>query len=307
MLFVAARLLAAYAMPFDLMANVSYFAAVPLAAVAILAASIRRLPAAVVATASAAVAAAPMVLSIERVQTEPASTTAKVVFCNIEGQVGAVKPFLALIEREQPDLIAIVEAEKPVVDELLQSPRLTAVFPFRITPRIGLEWPHVMLSRHPLEPIKMQDTSKRNRSLYTFHRAMTVALPVGKVIFSVEHLPSPRRTESWKDGNQRIERLGEIIRDQLAPADLPIMIAGDFNTTPTGYRYRLLRAQTGLRPNSFRSLPAGTWPSSFPAYCRLPLDRIWGSQDVIFLSSKVMEDIGSDHRPISVVFALGPR
>lgn len=304
-IFVAARLVAPYALSFDLMASVSYFAAVPLACTAFLAWSGRHWGVAIVAAILAIVAAAPVVAEINWGTPICAELpAAKILFCNIEGRVSAVGPLLALIEREQPDIVGIVEADKPVIETLLRSDYLANRFPFQVIPRIGLEWPHVMLSRHPLQSLPLRDEQRRYRWLYTFHRAVTVALPCGKVIFSAEHLPSPRRTASWKDGNQRVGLLGALIGEQLTTLGLPIVIAGDFNTTPTGYRQSLLQSSTGLRPDRLSGFPVGTWPSWFPPYCRLPLDRVWGSDNVIFLSSSVLEGVGSDHRPISVTFRI---
>jgi len=303
--FVVARLVAPYALVFDLMANVSYFAAAPLFVTAIHAWSIRRWRTGVASASLAAVAAAPVVGAIDFVTPITAdSPAAKVLFCNIEGRVSAVRPLLALIEREGPDIVAIVEAEKPVVETLLQCDDLAERFPFQVHPRIGFEWPHVIMSRHPLEFLPLRDGQKRYRGLFTFHRAVKISLPRGKIVFSAEHLPSPRRTASWKDGNCRIKMLGALMGEQLAALGLPIVIAGDFNTTPAGYRQRLLQTTTGLHPDRLDGLPVGTWPGWFPPYFRLPLDRVWGSDDVIFLSSSVLEDVGSDHRPILVTFGL---
>ncbi len=304
-MFVVARLAAPYTLLADLMANVSYFASVPLALAAIVAFTKRRWGLAAAAVALAVAAAAPIILAIEcgaPVNTE--SPPAKILVCNIGGQPAAVEPLLALIDREEPHLVAIVEAEKTVVERLLQNRRLSDRFPFRVVPRIGLEWPHVILSRHPLEPIRLQDDKKRYGRLFTFHRAVMVATPAGTVVFSVEHLPSPRRTSAWQDGNLRIRLLGELVRGQFAALGRPIIIAGDFNSTPAGFRYGLLRAQTGLHPDSIGVVPVGTWPSWLPNYCRLPLDRVWGSDEVVFLSRTVLENIGSDHCPVLVKFRL---
>jgi endonuclease/exonuclease/phosphatase (EEP) superfamily protein YafD len=304
-MLVSSRLLSPYALIFDLMANVSYFAAIPLAVAAIWAGVTRQWWLTAVAMGLAAAAASPILLGPEctKAAAEECSS-AKLLFCNIGGQVQAVEPLLALIAKEQPDMVAIVEAHKAVVERLLASRFIVDLFPFRVTPRIGLEWPHVILSRHPFEPIALQDPQKRYRSLFTFHRAVVVTLPAGRLVFSTEHLPSPRRASSWKDGNARIKLLGEVTRDHLCRLGVPIVIAGDFNTTPSGYRHRLLHRETGLRPDPIGSVPVGTWPSWLPDYCRLPIDRVWGSNGIAFLSSRVLDEVGSDHRPVSVTFRV---
>ncbi len=304
--FLLARPLARFGLVFDLMANVSYFAAVPLVVTALVAAWSRHWGVTGIAAGLAVAAVWPVISAVmpDGPLAAGEGPSVRVLLCNVEGSATAMERLLEVIDREDPDVVAIVEAEMPVVEWLAESPRLRDKFPFRVAPRIGQEWPHVVLSRHAIEPVRFRDEHKRYWGLFTFHRAVIMSLPAGRVVFSVEHLPSPRTTVSWKDGNRRIELLGEVVQQYFKPLGLPVVIAGDFNATPSGYRHWLLASRTGLQPDRVVGLPTGTWPSSLPDFCRLPLDRVWGSDDVIFGTSKVLESIGSDHRPVLVTFQL---
>jgi endonuclease/exonuclease/phosphatase (EEP) superfamily protein YafD len=303
---VLSRLVASYALPFDLIANLSYFAVVPLFAVAFAASAIRWWSLSAVAAVVALVAATPVIRAVAWVSPSSSEETpvASVLFCNIHGNVAAIAPLLKIVEREQPDVVAIVEAEPLVVERLLATPELNSRFPFWVVPRLGLQWSQVVLSRYRIDPIKMPDADRRYRGLFTFHRANVINLPIGRVIFSAEHVPSPRTTRAWRDGNDRITLLGEVVREHFSALDLPVIIAGDFNSTPAGHRHRLLMTVSGLHPDPIGMYSWGTWPSRVPGWIRLPLDRVWGTPDVRFLARRILEDVGSDHRPIIVTFRL---
>jgi len=302
----AARIAAPYALVIDVLANLSYLAAIPLVFTIIFAAVRGRWAATVTGIVVTGIALSPVIRAIEWVAPAglAAAPQATVLFCNIHGDVAAVAPLLKAIEREQPDIVAIVEAEPPVVARLLATLESETLFPFRILPRPGMEWSHVVLSRHPIQPIKMHDADRRYRGLFTFHRACTIDLPIGRVIFSTEHLPSPRTTHAWRDGNHRIALIGEVIHEHFASLGHPVVIAGDFNSTPSGYRHRLLEEVAGLHADPLGAFAWGTWPSPLPQWIRLPLDRVWGTPEIHFHSRRILEHVGSDHRPIVVAFGL---
>lgn len=293
---------------FDLVANVSYFASIPLFVVATVAALTGRWRAAAAAVTSGIFAAAPVLclpgsLSAAR---DPQHPSASVMLCNIRGNASAWDELRKLIRRFEPDVLAIVEAENAVVDRIIHDEEINADYPFRVLPRPGLEWPQVILSRHRLTPVELPADASGTVgwTVFSAHLSQIVELPLGRVIFSLEHPPSPRSFFSWQRGNLQIEALGRIVRNHFELSGLPAVIAGDFNTSPAGYRHGLMRSKTGLHPDPETCPPVGTWPSAFPKYLRLPLDRVWGSSRVRFLSRQVLKDVGSDHRPILVRFRL---
>ena len=308
--FVLSRTVASKSALFDLVANVSYFTAFPLLCVAVFAVVLGRWWAVCVALSAAAVVAYP-ILSLSSLATITATSSkarASIIFCNIHGNASAWKSLREIIGQRHPDIVAIVEADDAVVERIVSDEEIGATYAYRVIPMQGLEWPQIVLSRHPMKPLQLNvgPPGTRLSSLFSSHRSYTIALPVGDVIFSAEHVPSPRTNSAWELGNSQIRALGELVRYHLVPKGVPLMIAGDFNTSPAGYRDHLIRSETGLHPDPETFLPVGTWPSDFPPFLRLPLDRIWGSEKVVFLSREVLADIGSDHRPICVSFCVMP-
>lgn len=300
-----AHYVAGWGFLFDLAANISYFAAGPLLLFAIIAGLVRRPIAAACSILLGIAAAAPLVVRIDRPEPEgPPGSSASVLFCNLEGDPAAWDRLRLIINQRQPDLVALVEAGREIVEQITADAELLEVYPYRITPEPGLQWTQVVLSRHPFRTPKWEGEFRRFWSLYSFRRTALVDLPQGRILFTVEHPPSPRNHLAWQSGNDVLERLSELVKNQLLATGLPIVVAGDFNTTPTGYRDNLLRGIDGFNGDPLAETPHGTWPSYLPPYCRLPLDRIWGSQEIVFTRREVLASVGSDHCPILVRFRL---
>jgi len=290
---------------FDLAANISYLVTGPLLLIAMIAGLVRLPIAAACSVILAIAAVTPLLLRIDWPEPEgPPGSDVSVLFCNLEGNPAAWDGLRVIIDQQQPDLVALVEAGTEVVERITSDNALCEAYPHRITPQPGLQWSNVLLSRHPFELPKWEGDFKRYKFLYSFRRTALVELPQGRILFTVEHPPSPRGERAWTSGNNVIQLLGELVRSQFAATALPFVVAGDFNTSPTGYRDSLLRRATGLQADPLGGLPRGTWPSYLPAYCRLPLDRVWGSRGIAFTRREVLENVGSDHCPILVRFRL---
>jgi endonuclease/exonuclease/phosphatase (EEP) superfamily protein YafD len=212
-----------------------------------------------------------------------------------------------VIEQRQPDIIVLIEAESSVVESVSTEKALRVRYPFGVLPQRGLAWPIIILSRFPMKPLMPAGDRDRYKFLFSFRRAGVVSLPFGEVILTAEHPPSPRTRQSWADGNQQLLLLAELIRKPFAETGLPVIVAGDFNTTPSGYRTRLLQNRTGLYGDPLGLVPQGSWPSRLPAVWRLPLDRVWVTDGLAFSSREVLQNIGSDHRPVLVGITTAKR
>ncbi|MFM7137612.1 MAG: endonuclease/exonuclease/phosphatase family protein [Planctomycetota bacterium] len=306
-LIVVSRSCAHFHLAFDLLANVSYFLGIPLLGIAAVAVITRQWLALAGALVAVFVSVMPL-LSATAPRSAGAADdpTASVLHCNIRGSVDAWDGLRTIMDACRPDLVSVVEISDPVIDRILADDRLLQDYPHRVLPRRGLEWSTVILSRHPMRPLPAPEIKPQTRmqSLFSSHRSNVVTLPIGEIIFSTEHIPSPRNSASWTMGNEQIVALGHVVRDHYRSFDLPILVTGDFNSSPAGYRDGLMRSATGLLPDPESFPPRGTWPSSFPPFLRLPLDRAWASDHVSFTAGEVLPNIGSDHRPLFLRFFL---
>jgi endonuclease/exonuclease/phosphatase (EEP) superfamily protein YafD len=303
-LFGAGYIASSWSFVFDLIANLSYLAVWPLAGILVVAALVRRRWLALATCSAILVASIPLAAPLVSGTPTPAEdlSTVSLLVSNVQGKETAWQRLHSLIRSRRPDIVVLVEAEPPVMQRVLADETLLSEYPFAVIPKRGLAWPIIMLSRFPLKPVKPAADSDRYKFLFSFRRASIVSLPFGDAILTAEHPPSPRTRRSWIEGNEQLLLLSELIRQHFEKTGLPVVVAGDFNSTPSGYRTRLLRDRAGLHGDPLGIIPRGTWPSNFPAFWRLPLDRVWASTGLAFISREVLADIGSDHRPVIVRF-----
>ena len=312
------RFVAAHAWLIDLLANVSYFAAAPALLMAIPLA-LRRRRASAAALLVAAIAAWPIAstlwppipasLSLSRITaTDPYVVT--ILVANLRGDHRAIQGLLPVLEERQPDVAAIIELGPPLLPVLTQEALVETLYPFVVGPVGGQGWQETILSRWPAHRLDFDappEDEQRYKFLFAFRQACFVDSPTaGRFLVAAAHPPSPRTAQTWAGGNDAVTRLCEVSTKYLLPTGAPVLLAGDFNSTPSGHRHRLMLARSDLHPCDPVGGPAGTWPADYPAPLRLSLDRVWASPGVEFLSREVLDDIGSDHRPILVTCRLRP-
>jgi len=304
-MFGVAHLTASWGYAFDLVGNLSYLATWPLACIFLLGAVTGRRLVALAACLSGVVATLPLLTPLggDVPRAAEGFEPVSLLLSNVQGDAAAWKRLRSVINERHPDIVVLIEADPAVAESVAADDALKASYPYSITPQPGRSWSIVILSRFPMKPLNPAGNRQRYKFLFSFQRASVVSLPFGDAILTAEHPPSPRTQTAWNDGNQQLLLLGELVRQQFADTGLPVIVAGDFNTTPSGYRTRLLRDCIGLHADPLGAIPRGSWPSGCPAFFRLPLGRVWATAGVAFTSREVLENIGSDHRPVLVGIA----
>lgn len=317
LLIACSRFAAATSRWIDVIAIYSWLAMWPALLLAAIAGVRRRACVAVCAAIVAVLAAMPVAPSLfwfARDASE-SSHAAQILVCNVQNDRDAIANLAQTIQRETPDVIVVIEMHEANADLLLGVDAIADQYPHTSVPGDGLNWPVVILSRWTLEPLRFDGDHERYAQLYAWRRSFKVRRPASlespesaassepsteAFLLTAIHAPSPRTDQTWVAGHDAVRLLGEVVRDALRPLDLPIVIAGDFNTAPGGFRYRLMADQTGLRPDDAAGPPVGTWPSTWPGLLRVSLDQVWASPDVRFNERRVLEHVGSDHRPLLV-------
>lgn len=302
------RFAASLVWPIDLLACVSYFAA-PVALLSAAAALWRRrLVMAALLAGLALTAAWPV-----RFMLLPAAARravagdrheVRLLVVNVHGSKSALDRLIALIGRVKPDAAVVIEVSPGLEGYLTEHDVVREALPFAIGPERGMLWRDILLSRHPLHRLRFDGDFERYKFVYAYRRSCFVDKPEGRFLLTGAHPPSPRDAESWTRGNELTHLLAEVSREFLLPAGAPVVIGGDFNSTPSGHRHRIMLNGSGLRPVDELGGLSGTWPSDWPGPLRLTIDRVWGGPEVKFISREVLEDIGSDHRPILITLSL---
>ncbi len=194
------------------------------------------------------------------------------------------------------DVVVLVDVSPDFVRAMPGLTALSDAYPhmLRRGPVPGLTGWRIVLSRWPLE----------DRGTETELRCV-VARPDRPFALLALHPASPRDGLRWRLGNGLVDSARDAAR-ALEAEGLPVVVAGDLNSSPTGWRDRLLCAGDGLRRCKPRAALAGTFPAALPGPLRLALDDAWVSSAWRVCSWKTGRSAGSDHTSVLVELSLAP-
>lgn len=204
------------------------------------------------------------------------------LFCNVWVRNNDPNRLVELIDHQKPDLIALIELSahsKSVIHK-----KLSQNYPFFVT-------------RHDMVIYSKFRLSQKNIGAkgHAFLSA-TVEAPNGPVRLSVTHLTRPWPFTHPNAQPAHFKRLTDTLK-----ADLPLnrqILVGDFNTTARSHHLATLQKRLNLKAAEGIK---GTWPTTLHGLFRLPIDHVLASEDLSILSRNIGPDIGSDHRPVSVI------
>lgn len=294
----------------DVIGNLSYFVALPAGLTFVVLLLLRQWRRSSLALVILLIGLWPIrwtLLSPSPVAADPAANDIRILVANIYGQSAAIDAIAQTIAKHQPDAAIIIEVGPGLERMLVDHRAIADAYPFALTPAPQLAWRTILLSRHPMHTLKFsndREEHERFKFVFAFRRSVFVDSPAGRFLLSAEHCPSPRTAQTWARGNSMIDNLIEVSQRHLLKAGVPVVLGGDFNTTPSGWRFRAMADRSGLRPSDELGGIDGTWPSDLPGWMRLTIDRVWVSPEVQFISREVLEDVHSDHRPILVTLRL---
>lgn len=203
--------------------------------------------------------------------------------------------FAAWLREQRPDLVGLFA---PPLTLLARDPWLLEHYPHRVEPGPGARWPNVLLSRFPVRVDRIAQRSEETRRSFVARRSMTITLDDGStLLFTGMRPPSPRTPGFWRASLREVRRDGRVLRDYIESTGAMVIVAGDFNSTPTGRVHHAFADASGLQAWT-EPLGAGTWPSWAHPLVSLPIDRVWVSSGLRIRSAIVGPSFGSDHRPV---------
>jgi endonuclease/exonuclease/phosphatase (EEP) superfamily protein YafD len=271
---------------------VHFAAAFLLCAIALARLGDRRL--ALVAVAGLALALIPVVpwyFAGTTKQPATGATPVKLFVSNVYFRNRQHARLLQLIDREQPDVVGLVEVNERWLRKVA---RLRAEYPYHFEipdeAIIGL----ALYSKLPLTNAHILHTGDAGTPAI----AATMATADGEIEIILAHPMSPLDTENVRRRNAQLRALGDYV-DSL---DRPVIIAGDLNATMWNRNYREFAEQGGLHNARAGRGVGPTWPSVWPL--GVPIDHIVATEPVRFRNFRVLESVGSDHLPVSAEFSL---
>jgi endonuclease/exonuclease/phosphatase (EEP) superfamily protein YafD len=207
-----------------------------------------------------------------------------------EGNPALVK---AVIDRTRPDIIVLEELSSAWIANLAP---ITNVYPYScLAPRednfgIGL------YSRFPIigrEVVRIGAAGVPSI-------LATLDIGHGKLRVVATHPLPPAGKAYSRLRNDQLEDLADVLH-----AHRPVLLLGDLNATPWNYYFHRLLDRSGLLDSSRGYGVHPTWHRDNPLFA-IPIDHCLHSPDIAIISRTVGDDVGSDHRPLVVEFAIMP-
>jgi vancomycin resistance protein VanJ len=217
----------------------------------------------------------------------------KVMSFNVFQRNNDVEALIEIIRENDSDLVALQEVTPDVGEQL--STALSSQYPYHTLELLGNMMGQGLLSKYPIHQIsELPD--------YNFQSA-TIDTPEGSI--QVFNIHSPTLIPfTWKEDWQIQRTFFEGILAEIAKVEGPIIVLGDFNTTPLSELYAL------LTDNLTDTHLASGWGFgfSYPARpklgIRLPtpllrIDYIFTNEYFSSYDTQVLKESGdSDHRPV---------
>lgn len=230
---------------------------------------------------------APLYFSPEP-QTTHAATTYKLLSYNVNEYGFQFASTLALIHREQPDIVVLVEIDTRWLTELSELERGSG---YKMIHRRGV----AIYSRLPIEMYELPDHAPVGLPSVLSH----VTIDGKRLTLIAAHPNSP----DGKDMSaQRNSQLADLVRF-VSAAERPLIVVGDLNTTSWSPYFGEIVGPAKLRDSRLGFGVQATFPATFPPVL-IPIDHCLVSEGIHVHSRRVGPASGSDHYPIVINFSL---
>ena len=208
--------------------------------------------------------------------------------------------FVALLTREQPDIVVTEETRPRFADAV----RGSGLYPFESEGTLPSADDKKIFSRYPM---RQQAQLGDLPGLETERHAMRVVIdsPAGPLILYAVHPDTPRSLEGWFQRNAYLERLTAAIRKESP--DAHVVIAGDWNLPAHSSFFRQFFAATGYRfarPGPWLPITRFATALSRYGYFGSTIDHVAVSPNLRVTAWERGSDIGSNHLPVIVDLAL---
>ena len=216
----------------------------------------------------------------------PAGTPVRVLLLNVHTSSSSFADVRALIADTNADLVALVEVDRRWLDAL--APALTAYAP--------LEHPrddNFGLALYARGSLTGEAAALGTQLPSLVARATTIS---GTSLGIV--LTHPLPPVSSRASTDLTAHLVAVAHAARAAGD-PVIVLGDFNTTPWSRPFATLLATSGLCDTRDGFGLQATFPSSL-ALARIPIDHVLTSCAIGVRDRRVERDVGSDHLPVVV-------
>jgi endonuclease/exonuclease/phosphatase (EEP) superfamily protein YafD len=221
-----------------------------------------------------------------------AAPTVRAVQLNVQTSNRAFARVRDFLRQTRPDFAVLEEVDATWQHELEP---LRDLFPHRLVELRADNFGIMLLSRHPLAEARVVTLGEAE--LPSVFARVTIG-GVALTVLGTHPLPPAGRDYS-EHRDRQLTAIGEFIAGQSGPK----VLLGDLNTTPWNVHFGRLLARSGLRNSAAGRGYQASWPTA-PFFLRIPLDHCLLSPELRVMRREIGPDVGSDHLPVIVEFAL---
>ncbi|MBU0533621.1 MAG: endonuclease/exonuclease/phosphatase family protein [Candidatus Omnitrophica bacterium] len=216
----------------------------------------------------------------------------RILSINVNTQFGNVTKVIKVIRDYNPDIVVLEEIDDKWVSSLqsLSNPYLYSKIQSR-EDNFGI----ALYSKYPFTQADIIDIGDAEvPSIFA-----EVATDNGRVTILATHPLPPTSKEYFLLRNAQFEGVPEYIHK----ATSPVMLIGDFNTSPWSYYFGKLLKETGLKDSSKGRGVQPTWPSHNPILL-IPIDHCLYSTGIEIIQKEIGPNVDSDHYPVIIDFVI---
>lgn len=206
--------------------------------------------------------------------------------------------FRQLLDREQPDLVLVLEPDHWWEERLRP---LEADFPYALRHPLDNTYGMLLYSRLKLSGEQVHFLVKEDIPSFR----VQIHLPSGDLVdlWGLHpEPPTPQEGESSAPRDAELLLVGNVVRE----LQQPVIVAGDLNDVAWSRTTRLFQRISGLLDPRIGRGRFSTFHARYPML-RWPLDHVFHSDHFRLVELRVLPGFGSDHFPILAVLSFEPQ
>ena len=209
--------------------------------------------------------------------------------------------FVALLTREQPDIVVTQETTNRFVEAV----RGAGLYPFESTGALVANDDKKVFSRYPIREQTRIDEPPGTPRLERHPMRLVIDGPDGPIVFYVVHPDTPRSLEQWHKRTAYLDLLASAVRREAENA--AVIVAGDWNTPAYSVFFDRFFEKTGYRfarPGWY--LPVTRFTTRFERffYFGSTIDHVAVSPQLRVTDWRRGRNINSNHLPVIVDIAM---
>jgi len=225
----------------------------------------------------------------------------RLLTANLLGENRDAASFVALLIREQPDIVVTQETRNRFVDAV----RGSGLYPFETTGTSHENDDKKVFSRYPIrEQARVEDPPTAIK-LDRHPMRLVIDGPDGPIVIYAVHPDTPRSLEQWVQRNAYLDLLAGSIRREAENA--AVVVAGDWNTPAYSVFFDRFFDRTGYRfarPGWYLPVTRFWTRAKRFVYFGSTIDHVAVSPQLRVTDWRRGRDINSNHLPVIVDIAM---